>query len=310
MIELTAFNNIYDNKTQKKYQFVSWESYTEFLHKLSKIKLKGKKNAKLISPAIYQPDETRSNKSVLSWAGWAALDVDDVKCGPADVTALIDAKYPGWQYVIYNTASSTEEKAKFRVVFPLKEYLPADKIRHFWHALNSLGEFADKQCKDYSRMYYTPGTYRGACNFFHIQQKGTFIDAHALMNKYEYVEKTGSTFMDGLSPEMQEKILEYRKAQMTNVSPVWLTYRDCPYWPKQLAKEYMTIAESGWYYKLYQIMVAVAVAALADKYPITHFEIASLVRDFHRDTRGWPSKRNLETEALRALEYVYRTKVI
>ena len=57
--------------------FENWQQFSELLHDLSKQPLKGKKDAQLISPAVYVPDTTRANKNVDNWAGWAAIDVDD-----------------------------------------------------------------------------------------------------------------------------------------------------------------------------------------------------------------------------------------
>ena len=44
--------------------------------------------------------------------------------------------------------------------------------------------------------------------------------------------------------------------------------------------EYRAITGSGWYYKLYQIMVAIAGNAISKEYPITPIEIAQLCREF------------------------------
>ena len=68
----------------------------------------------------------------------------------------------------------------------------------------------------------------------------------------------------------------------------------------------MAIGETGWYHKMYQIMVATAGNAIKNKYPITPQEITNLCRELDVDTGNWYKNRALEKEANRALEYVYK----
>jgi len=77
MYSLTVFKNQYDNKTDKRIDFQSWDDFVGLLRKLSTTPSEGKKHAELISPAIYKPDTTRANKNVLAWGSWCAIDVDD-----------------------------------------------------------------------------------------------------------------------------------------------------------------------------------------------------------------------------------------
>ena len=53
-------------------------------------------------------------------------------------------------------------------------------------------------------------------------------------------------------------------------------------------------------------MVALAGNAIQAKYPINAKEIAYLCRELDLETGNWYEKRNLDTEAERALEYVYK----
>ena len=76
-ISLTLFNSVFDNKTNKRMDLTDWEQFVDLLFQLSKVKREGKRDAQLMSPAIYKPDTTRANVNVDSWAGWAAVDIDD-----------------------------------------------------------------------------------------------------------------------------------------------------------------------------------------------------------------------------------------
>jgi len=58
MYSLTIFKNIYDNKTHRRMDFSSWDQLEELFYKLSEQPFESKKDAYLISPAIYQEGTT------------------------------------------------------------------------------------------------------------------------------------------------------------------------------------------------------------------------------------------------------------
>ena len=107
---------------------------------------------------------------------------------------------------------------------------------------------------------------------------------------------------------MQKEIIQHRKSKLDNTNINWSTYRNCPFVPKQMVTEYKLINNTGWYHKMYQIMVATAGNAIKNNYPITASEIAYLCRELDVDTGNWYAKRALDKEAERALEYVYKNQ--
>ena len=133
MVSLTIFDSIYDNKTTKRVDYNSFDDFEKVLYKLAgSEKYQKKADAPLISPAVYQAETTRANANVVEWGGFGIVDVDDYEGSIED----IHEKYSKYKYVCYSTASSTKEHPKFRLVFPLTSSVPADKIKHFWFALN------------------------------------------------------------------------------------------------------------------------------------------------------------------------------
>jgi hypothetical protein len=305
-LSLTLFKTIFDNKTHKRMDFVDWESFVHTLYGLSELPLNSKKDAQLISPATYKPDTTRKNDSVVEWSGWCAVDVDDYVV-KGDLQDDLHSMFGHWEYVCYSTASSTREHPKFRIVFKLGTPVVSDEIRSFWYALNTeLRSVGDKQCKDLSRMYYIPATYNNAFNFI-FRNHGSSIDIDSLTRKHPYSSvRITDSFLDRLSPELQAAALEHRKSKLTNTDVHWNSYRDCPFFPKKLSNEYKTISDGGWYYKMYQIMVATAGNATKREYPITPRQIADLCRELDQETGNWYENRPLEKEADRALEYIYK----
>jgi len=158
-------------------------------------------------------------------------------------------------------------------------------------------------------MYYIPASYADAYNFF-FTNSGDPLDVDFLCSKWEYNSKSDAgSFIDRLPDEWQRQIVEHRKSQLENTSFQWSGYRDCPFWPKKLASEYQTINNTGWYHKMYQIMVAVASKAVKNQYPITSNEITNMCREFDIDTGNWYENRPMNKEADRALEYVYRNMI-
>ena len=304
-ISLTLFNSIFDNKTTQRLNFKSFDKFEKALYDLSERRIKSKKDAPLMSPACYKPDTTRKNDNVTMWSSWCAVDVDDF-IFEGDLYGNLRARFGAYKFVCYSTASSTQSLPKFRLVFPLTKTVQAEKIRHFWFALQTeLGDLGDKQTKDLSRMYYIPAEYDNAFNFI-FSNPGNYIDPDMVMNKHPYREKNSNSFFDRLPEDMQKEIIEHRKSKLDNVNVNWSSYRNCPFFPKQLEKEYRMINNTGWYHKMYQIMVAIAGNAVKSKYPITAQEITALCRELDVETGNWYKSRPLEKEADRALEYVYK----
>ena len=306
-LSLTLFNSIFDNKTDKRIDVHDFNAFERVLYQLAEKPRKGKKDAELMSPATYKPDTTRANDNVVEWSKWCAVDVDDFEF-EGDLFDALYKLFGSWRWVCYSTASSTIDVPKFRLVFPLAYGVERDRIKAFWYALQSeLGELGDKQTKDLSRMYYIPGNYNGANNFIFSNRNGNTIDPDELIRKHPMpIKSTGNSFLDRMPEEMRQAITSYRKSQMDNTNVNWTSYHDCPFFPKKLANEYRTISGTGWYHKMYQIMVATASNAVTKKYPITAAEVSQLCRQFDTDTGNWYENRPLDKEADRAIEYVYR----
>jgi len=301
---LTLFKSIFDNKTEKRMNFTSYHQFERLLFDLAQQKREDKKSAPLISPATYKENTTRANDNVLGWAGWTAVDVDEHVFDGNLEQELLD-RYGKWNHVVYSTASSTQEHPKFRIVFPLTIHVPKEKIKHFWFALNKeLGDIGDPQTKDLSRMYYVPGKYKDAYNFIYNNFNGVDMNPYEIMSKHDYVERSGS-LIDNLPKEIRKQVLAHRKSEMTNTNVSWSNYRDCPFVNKKLVKEYNEITDTGWYTKMYSIMVSIAGNAIRKKYPITAQEITTLCKEIDYENGNWYKSRPFDKEADRAIEFVY-----
>lgn len=305
MITCTLFDNIYDNKTHKKVEYKDFNEFKSVLFKLASMsKYATKKEAPLISPAVYSPGSTRANDNVEKWTKFAILDVDSYSGTFEDITK----QYSDYSYVCYSTASSTIEKPKFRLVFPLTCEVYADKLKHFWFALNKeIGEIADGQTKDISRMFYIPSRYKGAHNFI-FEHDGVIINPYDLMEKHPYVEKA-TTMIDKLPPAIRDALIAHKQAKLNNTNFTWTSYKDCPFINKSQVNEYKNITDTGWYFKMYEIMVTIAGNAISKGYPITSKEVEYICRTLDHETGGWYAKRPMAKEAQRAIDYVFKNSI-
>lgn len=334
MISFTIFKSKFDSKTDKRMDLKNFDQFEELLRNMSRKRITSKEDAQLISPAIFVNDDTahelpnskkepkkdgsgrpwyhRKNVNVLEWGGWAALDVDDWT-PEGDLEDAIRRKFGHNRFVAYSTASSTRDLPKFRVVYALDDRVPTDKIAPLWWSLNeSSGSLGDRQVKDKCRMYYIPATYgkygdNDTYSFF-FSGGDDPINVDQLIERYPMPKKSTS-FFDKLPEDMQEAILKKKKDELENTNYKWTSYRDCPFWPKQLETEYRAISSTGWYLKLYAIMVAIAGKAIDKGYPITPKEIGDMIRQFDMETGGWYQDRPIEGEAKNAIDYVFRASV-
>ena len=293
--------------------FESWDKFTNFLYKLSERPLRGKQDAELISPAVFEPDSTRKSANVLAWGGWAAVDVDDVTFD-GDLKDELIHRFGHYTFCCYSTASSTDTHPKFRLVFQLSGQVEQSRIKHLWFAINSeLESIGDKQTKDLARMYYIPANYAGANNFFFTNNADP-IDIDYLLARWPYDEKRDAKdFMDKLPPAWREQIIEYRKGKLDNTSYVWSGYQDCPFINKKLLQEYIVMSGtdgSGRYRMIYKLMISIAANAVEKQYPITVPQIVDLIRQIDKETANLYENRPLEVEANNALEYAYKHGVI
>ena len=201
---------------------------------------------------------------LLAWGGFGIVDVDDYEGSIED----IHEKYSKYKYVCYSTASSTKAHPKFRLVFPLTESVPADKIKHFWFALNKeIGDIADAQTKDLSRMYYVPSRYKDAYNFIFTHDGSSWIQTSSWNNTDTSYQM--NRFSISLPESIRNGLVEHRKSQLNNTNFSWTGYKDCPFVNKKQVEEYKGITGAGWYLQMYKIMVSTAGNAMQRGYPIS-----------------------------------------
>ena len=314
MISMTIFATVFDNKTDTVVGFPDFEAFTKSLEYLSTQKgykpKKGervKKSSPLISPALYKLNTTRANANVVEWGGFAMLDVDTHDFS-GDLEYDLATTYPNIHYVCYSTASSTKDHPKFRLVFPLSRRIQGSEVPHFWYALNThFGQVGDAQTRDCSRMFYIPGQYPGANNFF-FTHTGNELDVDNLLNDYPWEQPETKTFLDRLHPDLRAQVIAHRERKLEDGKKqvTWSSYSDCPFVSQSMVGEYKSMAHhdgTGRYQFMYKMMTSIARRAIKSGYPISEYELTELIRQLDRDTANLYAKRPLTTEARRAISW-------
>ena len=156
-------------------------------------------------------------------------------------------------------------------------------------------------------MYYIPAKYENSFNFI-FSHDGEIMNPETLMEKHPYV-KPNQTMFDRFPPAIQEALLERKRNQLNNTNYSWTSYRDCPFVNQKQIDDYKGITGTGWYAKMYEIMLTTAGNAMSKGYPITGKEIEYLCRDLDNDTGNWYSKRDFEKEAERAIDFVFKNNL-
>lgn len=317
MITTTIFKSIFDNDTSVVVNFDSFDEFEKSLYYLSTLKgykpKRGErvtKSTPLMSPAVYRKGTTRANANVIKWT-FAALDIDDY-IPSGDVEYDLVTNYGDTRFVCYSTASSTDDRPKFRLIFPLTRDVEAAEIPHFWYALNTeFGQMGDTQARDLARMFYCPARYPNANNFIFSNRDGAPLDVDQLLLKHPYIApKKSDNFFDMLPPDLQKEVIKHREAKLKESGKrvSWTSYNDCPFVSKRLISEYKSIASqdnSGRYAFIYKLMCQIAASAVKKQYPITEYEIVELIRQLDRDTANRYQKRPLNVEATRAITWAF-----
>jgi len=127
-ISLTLFKNIFDNKTDKRIDAPSFDAFEKVLYDLSEKPFQSKADAMLMSPATYEKNTTRKNDNVIEWAGWCCVDVDDYE-QQGELEIDLVKRFSAYRFVCYSTASSTRDRPKFRLVFPLTRTVANNEIK-------------------------------------------------------------------------------------------------------------------------------------------------------------------------------------
>ena len=307
MFSLTVFDSVKDNQTNHRLDFEDWDGLRAFFYERSKMKgaKGGPDSSPLITPAVFHEGYTRSIAGVAYWGKWACVDVDDFQGSLVDVLRPFEE----YEYLIYNTASSTKEKPKFRLVFPLTATVPASKIKNFWHSLNMMiSGVADAQTKDVCRIFYVPADYPNAYSFIH-DKKGKRLNPFELMKEFPWFEgNRKKKFIDRLPRAVQDELVAYRRSKMESTLH-WTNYKDCPFFPQELGDEYKAnagVESGGNFYRLYRIMVSIAGSAVARDYPITAGEIETLCRQLDTDCGNIYKDRGILKEAENALHFAMK----
>ncbi len=269
---LTIFKSIFDNKTHRRMTFKTFDEFELLMKDLQNVEKrkpqKGERPNEKTAELISPAIYSSNNtRANANVLGWSRWVALDIDDYEGSIEDVFE-RFKAFRYFSYSSASSTKEKPKCRIVLPLTNFIKNEKIKHLWFAINK-----------------------------------EFGEINVLKNKHSFFEAYKESRWGADVDKMLE---EFKKDKLCNYDIKWSSYRDCPFVNKQLVTEYQVITETGWYHKMYQIMVSVAAKALKRNYPITPKEVSTLCKEIDSETGGWYKNRPLELEASRAIEYAMK----
>lgn len=269
----------------------TWEELVCFLVECTAEEYDDKLDAMLISPAVYDGDFLRCNENVMGW-DFVMLDIDN----GISVHEMI-GRLNGLEYFIYSTASCQKLKHKFRLVMPLSRFTPAMEVPKLWYALAEIVGKVDQQCKDQSRIYFLPGTYKNAYNFMYYGE-GEHLDVDVLLQG-----------IDTTTYNMLKEVDINIPAAYNTVEYHWIGLLDCPFVAQSWIYNYLMLAngEDKHYAELYKFMMRVAGSAKRKEYQIDANRLASLASelDLKKDGRWNKQGRKWVREAQNAIKHIY-----
>lgn len=181
---LSFFSGCKDNAP--KGALLDWP---DFCLRFSKHAVRRQKDGPAWSPATFIPAQPRRNETV-DMISFAVIDVDD-----GTPYADVEKRFDGFSFLVHSSYSHSEEKAKYRVIFPLANAIPAKEWHGVWERINKMaGGCNDASTKDLARIYYMPAHPVGdKANFIHIRE-GRFLSVDDLPHLPEGAEIQPLTF--------------------------------------------------------------------------------------------------------------------
>lgn len=268
----------------------SWDDFVMEMVEFAEEEYESKDDAMLMSSAIYGENSNRNNDNVIGW-DMLMLDIDSGET-PGDVRKLLK----GLEFFMYNTASSSMDEPKFRIILPFTTMVDADIIPKAWYAFVKLtGLNVDIQCKDKSRIYYLPGQYETSSRDILIHEHGEHLNVIKLIEAVD---------MSGYKEYVQNYI---DISTLKNYSKNNLD--SCLFIKKSMIDDYLNLApgEDQHYRAMYKFMLRVAGAASRWGYYIEPDHLGALASelDLKKDGRWNKQGRLWIKEAQNAVDRVY-----
>lgn len=154
------------------------------------------------SPVSYNKGETRANQGV-EFVYFAVIDVDNgTPC--EDVIK----RFEGHAFLVHSSYSHTAALAKYRMILPLAEPVPASEWYGVWSRINEMaGGCNDASTKDPARIYYTPAHPVGDTEHFVHVGSGRLLSLDDLPAMPEEIKSKPITFhrkvQSGRLPEIE-----------------------------------------------------------------------------------------------------------
>lgn len=211
-----------------------------------------------ISPAIYNPGETRSKAGALSW-DWFAADIDN-KLGNLPGSTIDDIirvmRDLGSPWFIYTTASSLPGAECFRLMFPLDRPIMNCDFGDAWQAFSCLLPM-DTQTKDISRLFIVPRRWAGRENRVAFDLAGTPVSVNEIVARFPTPKRVPLTTALPRAAAMSPSKINNKRIVMPSLA--------APYVTRRSVSQALASPPGG---RMYRFLVAVAFSAKRKSYEV------------------------------------------
>lgn len=289
----------------------TWQSFIDYLEHAFCVQRPACEDEKrhrtpLMSPAMYEPNIKRLNANVIGWGGFVGLDIDNYLTFGETVEL---GQWFNTDWVAYTTTRSNIEQHKQRLFLKVDRTIEVNEIALVWAALHHITHgVIDKQCKDFSRMYYMPAFWTPHkenpdpyVNFDYGSGYGLTVDW--LIKQVPVTMNINTTAPTAYAPRAT------LPSTQNIVAPITASIYASPYVKGWMIDKYQNTPKGEHHLALYKFMEKIAEYAARDDYPITDTELVSYAAQMDaaskiktNETR-WTSGKIFE-EAQRAIGVV------
>ena len=273
MITYSTFQNTFDRTPRMA--TTTWDDFILYLEHNFCIQrpacdAEKSKRTPLMSPALYNPGFKRLNANVVGWGGFVGLDIDN--CLTFDETIEL-GQWFNTDWVAYTTTRSTPLHHKQRLFLRVDRTIEVNEIALVWTALHHITHgVIDRQCKDFSRMYYVPADWEPHpenpepyVNFNYGSGDGLTVEW--LIKQVPFTANVNTSAPTAYTPLSS---LNGTAPRLVNGSLF-----TCPYVKAWMIERYIKTPKGEHHIALYKFMEHIAKYAAKDNYPITDVELAT-----------------------------------
>ncbi len=259
-----------------------------------------KRDAPLISPAMYHPHDRRSNDNVLGHGSWYALDIDHLKASFEEIQEYFDAL--NINYILHTTTSHSDQEAHLRLLGELDRNTLREELPLLWSGLYEyFGQISDPQTKDFSRMYTVPANWEDTNPKFAYQTSRYFLEVDEIIKLAPPIVSPQPILIKNL------KNVQNALDGAGKIIPVNDSIQNSKIVNSKMISQYLSLPKGEHHSGLYRFMCHASFSAISKGYDIDVYQLVDYAKQLDMicpiKTAKDRWKDKIFEEALRALTF-------